>query len=183
MSDGPGQPPSPLEGGQDSIQALYDRVYAELRKLARRQMRHASDSTLQTTEVIHEAYVRLHGQVELGINDRTHFFALSARAMRQVLIDHFRRRSAQKRGGGVPVLPLEEGLIPTGERGTVLLELDAALERLAEVSPRLAEIVEYKFFGGMTEVEISELLALSPRTVRNDWRKAKAWLARELQQA
>lgn len=180
MAEIPEQPTGPLGGDQASIRALYDRVYSELRMLARRQMRYARDSTLQTTEVIHEAYVRLQGQEELGISNRTHFFALSARAMRQVLIDHFRRRKAQKRGGGAPVLPLDEGLVPTGERGAVLLELDEALERLAEVSPRLAEIVEYKFFGGMTEAEIGELLGLCPRTVRNDWRKAKAWLALEL---
>jgi RNA polymerase sigma factor (TIGR02999 family) len=103
--------------------------------------------------------------------------------MRQVLVDHFRRRQAQKRGGGAPVLPLDEGLVPTGERGAVLLDLDEALARLSEVSPRLAEIVEYKFFGGMTEAEIGELLELSPRTVRNDWRKAKAWLSLELERS
>lgn len=169
-----------LGGDRGAVEELYDQAYSELRMLARRQLRREPGGTLQTTEVIHEAYVRLHERVELGLNDKTHFFALSARAMRRVLIDHFRNRKAQKRGGGTPNLPLEEGLIPTGERGEVLLNLDEALDGLAAVSERLAQIVEYKFFGGMTEGEIGEILGVSDRTVRNDWRKAKAWLTREM---
>jgi RNA polymerase sigma factor (TIGR02999 family) len=103
--------------------------------------------------------------------------------MRQVLVDHFRRRSAIKRGGGDAPLSLDEGLVPVAERGRVLLDLDHALEQLAGLNPRLARVVELKFFGGMTEEEIALALGLSVRTVRNDWRKAKAWLARELASA
>ena len=169
-------------GDRGAVEALYEKAYAELRMLARRQLRREPGSTLQTTEVVHEAYVRLQDRIELGgIHGRTHFFALSARAMRRVLIDYFRNRKAQKRGGGAPVLSLEEGLISAEQRGEVLLRLDEALDGLAEVSPRLAQTVEYKFFGGMTEKEIGELHGRSTRTVRNDWRKAKAWLNRELQ--
>ncbi len=170
-----------LGADRGSVESVYEQAYAELRLLARRQLRREPGSTLQTTEVIHEAYVRLQERIELGsINGRTHFFALSARAMRRVLIDYFRQRKAQKRGGGSPVLPLEEGLVPAEQRGEVLLQLDEALDSLAELSPRLAQTVECKFFGGMTEDEIGELTGRSGRTVRNDWRKAKAWLHREL---
>ncbi len=169
-----------LGGDRAAVEALYEQAYMELRVLARRQLRRAPGSTLQTTEVIHEAYVRLRDRIHLGVNDKTHFMALSARAMRRVLIDYFRNRKAQKRGGGALVLPLDEGLVPVEERGEVLLRLDEALDGLAEVSPRLVQTVEYKFFGGMTEEEIGELHGRSARTVRNDWRKAKAWLNREL---
>lgn len=170
-------------GDEAALETLYREVYQELRRLARGQLNRLRGGSLQTTELVHEAYLRLCPQLELGVEDRAHFFAISARAMRQVLVDHFRRRSAIKRGGGDPPLSLDEGLVPVAERGRVLLDLDHALEQLAGLNPRLARVVELKFFGGMTEEEIALALGLSVRTVRNDWRKAKAWLARELASA
>ncbi len=167
-------------GDEAALEVLYPQVYQELRKLARRQLDRLKGGTLQTTELVHEAYLRLCDQTKVGASDRVHFFAISARAMRQVLIDHFRRRQAVKRSSNDRALTLDEGLIPVAERGRVLLDLDHALEQLAELSPRLARVVELKFFGGMTEDEIGIALDLSARTVRNDWRKAKAWLSREL---
>ena len=169
-----------LGGDRRAVEALYERAYAELRRLARRQMAREPGSTLQTTEVIHEAYVRLHDRLTEGLNDRTHFFALSARAMRRVLIDTFRNRKALKRGGGAPKLSLDEGLVAADERGELLMQLDEALDELNRLDERLARVVEFKFFGGLTEREIGQLMERSERTVRNDWRKAKAWLSREL---
>lgn len=168
------------EGDPEALEALYQQVYAELRRLARCQLRRESGGTLHTTEVVHEAYLRLCDHIQMGFNDRAHFFALSARAMRHVLIDHFRNRKAQKRGGGIKPLALDEGLVPVDERGEVILAVSEALERLNTLNPRLGEVVEYKFFGGMTEGEIGAVLDVSSRTVRSDWRKAKAWLSREL---
>lgn len=168
------------DGDPAALEALYGQVYQELRVLARRQLNRLRGGPLQTTEVVHEAYLRLCGRVELGIEDRAHFFAISARAMRQVLIDHFRSQRALKRGGDQRPLSLDEGKVPIEERGRVLLDLDEALEALAALDGRLAHVVELKFFGGMTEDEIGVELGVSARTVRNDWRKAKAWLSREL---
>ena len=170
-------------GDAAALEELYGQVYEELRTLARRQLRRLRGGPLQTTEVVNEAYLRLCKQVELGVEDRAHFWAISAQAMRRVLIDHFRSRSAQKRGGTDCPLTLDEGRVPVADRGAVLLDLDEALERLAVMSPRLARVVELKFFGGMTEKEIGVALEVSERTVRGDWRKAKAWLSRELSES
>jgi RNA polymerase sigma factor (TIGR02999 family) len=170
-------------GDEAAIDELYQSVYQELRVSARQQLNRLHGGPLQTTEVVHEAYLRLCKQVELGVEDRVHFYVVSARVMRQVLIDHFRSRSAVKRGGSERPLTLDEARIPIEGRGQVLLDLDDALERLAELSPRLARVVELKFFGGMTEDEIGVALEISARTVRNDWRKARAWLSRELAEA
>ncbi|MDH3404598.1 MAG: ECF-type sigma factor [Acidobacteriota bacterium] len=167
-------------GDEAALEALYGQVYDELRTLARRQLRRLRGGPLQTTEVVNEAYLRLCKQVELGVKDRAHFYAVSARAMRQVLIDHFRSRNAEKRGGSERALTLDEGRVPVAERGAVLLDLDEALQRLATLDPRLARVVELKFFGGMTESQIGLALEVSERTVRGDWRKAKAWLSRAL---
>ncbi len=167
-------------GSEAAIEGLYGRVYDELRRLARRQINRLRGGPLQTTEVVHEAYLRLCKQVELGVEDRAHFYAISAQAMRRVLIDHFRGRQAKRRGGSERPLTLDEGRIPIEGRGAVLLDLDEALERLAAMSPRLARVVELKFFGGMTEKEIGVALGVSERTVRGDWRKAKGWLSREM---
>jgi len=170
-------------GDEAAIDELYEGVYQELRNLARKQLNRLHGGPLQTTEVVHEAYLRLCKQVELGVEDRVHFYVVSARVMRQVLIDHFRSRSAMKRGGKERPLTLDEARVPIEGRGQVLLDLDDALKRLAELSQRLARVVELKFFGGMTEDEIGVALEISARTVRNDWRKARAWLSRELAEA
>ncbi len=171
------------DGDEAALARLYGLVYDELRRLAQRQLNRLRGGTLQTTEVVHEAYLRLCDRTPLGVSDRVHFYAISARAMRQVLIDRFRSRRAAKRGGNERPISLEEGQVPVEDRGQTLLDLDEALERLAKLNPRLARVVELKFFGGMTGEEIGTVLEVSPRTVRSDWRKAKAWLSQELASA
>ena len=169
------------QGRTPARDRLFAAAYPELRQLARAQLRrHASGSTLHTTALVHEAYLKLFDQTQLAQGDRVQFFGIAARAMRQILVDHYRRTTAKKRGGDLERFDLDEQEIPAGMRGEMLLALDEALDRLEAVSPRLAQVVESRFFGGMTEKEIAELMEVSDRTVRNDWRKAKAWLAREL---
>lgn len=170
-------------GDDDARDALFERLYEPLRGLARVQIPRHSTRTLDTTELVHEAYLKLVDADRLSVADRAHFFAVSARVMRQVLVDRFRKREAAKRGGSLPKIALDEGRLPVGGRGEVLLALDEALGRLTELDPRAGRIVELKFFGGMTETEIAEALGVSVRTVSGDWRKAKAWLARELEAA
>ncbi|MDH3254060.1 MAG: ECF-type sigma factor [Acidobacteriota bacterium] len=167
-------------GDREAWSTLFDHVYAELRRIARRQLRRQQGGTLDTTELVHDAYLKLFGTGSRSAQNRAHFFALAARAMRQVLVDHFRHRRAKKRGGTVVTLDL--GSVKgkdTGHEGTVLA-VDQALNRLSEMDPRLGRVVECKFFGGMTQCEIGQALGISERTVRSDWRSAKAWLAREL---
>jgi RNA polymerase sigma factor (TIGR02999 family) len=160
---------------------LFDAAYEELRQLARAQRwRHASDSTLQTTALVHEAYVKLFDRTALTDGDRTRFFGIAARAMRQVLVDHYRRSSAAKRGGDAVHVDLEDQQIPVDGNADLLLSMDQALSRLETINARWARVVESRFFGGMTEEEIAEGLGVSVRTVRNDWRKARAWLAKEM---
>lgn len=169
------------EGEAGALDALFGAVYDELREIAHFQLQRQQPSeTLNTTALVHEVYLKLFDQSRVRVQDRSHFLALSARAMRQILVDYFRRRQAQKRGGGCPVLSLQEGQVPIEARGDVLLALDEALTRLTTLNERLGRVVEYKFFGGMTEEEIASVLDLTPRTVRSDWRKAKMWLTREL---
>jgi RNA polymerase sigma factor (TIGR02999 family) len=169
-------------GGDEAVGALFEHLYPELRALAHGQLRRqGQDGTLATTALVHEAYLKLCDHRRLDASDRSHFFALSARVMRQVLVDHFRARSALKRGGGSVPESLHDGSGAAEHRGETLLALDEALTRLEALDPRLARVVEWKFFGGMTQEEIGDVLGLSPRTVRNDWRKAKAWLGYELE--
>ena len=169
------------DGRSPARDRLFAAAYPELRRLARAQLRqHASGSTLHTTALVHEAYLKLFDQTQLASGDRVKFFGIAARAMRQILVDHYRRAAALKRGGGADHLDLDDQQIPAAMRGDLLLALDEALDRLETISPRLATVVESRFFGGMTEEEIAELLGVTDRTVRNDWRKAKAWLATEL---
>jgi RNA polymerase sigma factor (TIGR02999 family) len=169
------------EGEAGALDELFGAVYDELREIAHFQLqRQQPGETLNTTALVHEAYLKLFDQSRVSVQDRSHFLALSARAMRQILVDYFRRRQAQKRGSGRPVLSLQEGQVPIEARGDVLLALDEALTRLTALNERLGHIVEYKFFGGMTEEEIASVFDLTPRTVRSDWRKAKMWLTREL---
>ena len=171
------------QGGDESaLDQLYAQVYDELRRLARSQLRKKPGAVLRTTTLVHEAYIKLVDQSRVSVKNRGHFFALSARAMRQILVDHFRRDSAGNRGGKQAALQLDEGNVPVAERGDAVLAVDEALTRLAELNDRLSRVVEYRFFGGMTQEQVADYLELSERTVRSDWLKAKAWLARELVQ-
>jgi len=168
-------------GDEPARAELFERLYEPLRELAHHQLRRGPSGQLVTTELVHEAYLKLCDASRLSVRDRSHFFALSARAMRQIVVDHFRARAADKRGGGRPPLPLDDASIPATARGEVVLALDDALGRLTLLSERTGQVVELKFFGGMTEPEIADELAVSVRTVSNEWRQARAWLTRELE--
>jgi len=172
-----------IQGGDRAASdRLFERVYGELRKIARRQLRAVPQAeTLSTTALVHEAYLKLSGSARWSTRDRFHFFALTAQAMRQVLIDHARKRTRQKRGGRAIALTLEEVELPVAERAAELVALDAALEKLAGTDPELARLVEWRFFGGLSVEEIAELLAVSDRTVKRHWRLARAFLFQELQ--
>ena len=169
-----------LARGGDKLASdrLFAAVYADLHRLAARQV-HGNAAGLRTTSLVHEAYFKLARPDALGVNDREHFFAVAARAMRQLAIDHARQRAAGKRGGGAPALALEdvpELELPALARDVDLLALDAALARLAQVDARLLELVEMRFFGGLELAEIAALSGRSERTLKRDWRKARAFL-------
>lgn len=158
----------------------FDAVYGELRHLAESMLRRYGPSdTLNTTALIHEAYLKLHGYSE-SIKNRTHFFALAARAMRFVLVDYARSHRAFRRGGPGRPLTLQTGHGTADLRAEEVLALDEALTRLAAERPRLARIVELRFFGGLTYEEIAEAMGMSARTVKRDWALARAWLHRSV---
>lgn len=165
------------------VDNLVPRLYAELRRLAHLQLRgERPNHTLGTTALVHESYLRLIRQSSIDWNDTNHFLALTARTMRRVLIDYARRRNAQKRGGAREHVCFDDSLHGSDDRTTLLLTLDQALEKLSQRDERLAKVVELRFFGGLTEKEIARVLDISPRTVRRDWRKARAWLALSLEE-
>lgn len=169
------------QGDEDAARQLWQATYDDLREIAHRELlRRHTGETLQTTALVNEAYLKLVNQQEVGWHDRVHFFSVAATAMRHIIVDYARQRSRKKRGGGVRPLPLNETVLAAEAQADTFLALDRALNRLATLNERLAEIVEYRFFGGMTEEEIAALYGVSERTVRRDWRKAKAWLAAAL---
>lgn len=165
--------------------AAFDRlapiVYTELRRLARRYMaRERREHTLQPTALVHEAYMRLAGLQDLEWKNRVHFYAISAQVMRRVLVDFARSRDRQKRGGICPRLSLEDCVELGQQHDAALIALDDALAALASVDARKCQVVEMKFFGGLSAEEIAELLQVSEETVLRDWKLAKLWLLREL---
>jgi RNA polymerase sigma factor (TIGR02999 family) len=169
------------DGDETALQRLMPLVYSELRRLAERYMgRERTGHTLQTTALINETYLRLVGARDVHWQNRAHFYAVSAAAMRRILVDFARARKNLKRGGGARPVPLDEQVLAGLTRSADLLALDEALERLAALSPRQGRVVELRYFGGMTEQEVAEVLDVSSRTVRNDWQLARAWLHREL---
>jgi RNA polymerase sigma factor (TIGR02999 family) len=136
--------------------------------------------TLQTTALVHEAYLRLVRDASLSFENRAHFLGIAARAMRQVLIDRARARDAQKRGGAEVRIPLDEATLPAPDAGVPVEDLDRALERLAAVSPRASRVVELRFFGGLSVDEAAAAMNLSPATVKREWVLARAWLHRDM---
>jgi RNA polymerase sigma factor (TIGR02999 family) len=169
------------EGDEVALEELFPVVYRELRALAAGRFRSERPGhTLQPTALVHEAYLRLVRQEPGRVANRTHFFALAAKAMRQVLIDHARRRNAEKRLAERNRITFVEGLLATEADRLDLEALDDALRALAEFRPRAARIVELRFFGGLTLDEAAEILDLSPATVGRDWTAAKLWLQAEL---
>jgi RNA polymerase sigma factor (TIGR02999 family) len=168
-------------GDRGASDRLFEAVYAELRRIARRQRAATAPSaTLSTTALVHEAYLKLSGEARWSVEDRRHFFALAARAMRHVLVDHVRRRGRLKRGGGAVALELEAEEVAAPDRGEELVALDEALDRLESVEPELAQLVEWRFFAGLSVEEIAELTGVSDRTVKRRWRAARAFLYQDL---
>lgn len=169
------------KGDKNALDSLMPFVYGELRRLARYYMhQERADHTLQTTALVNEAYIRLIGQQEPGWQSRAHFFAIAARVMRQVLIDHARSRIREKRGGRAMKLSLEHAATLSDERAAEYVALDDALKGLEAIDPRKSRVVELRFFGGLSEEESAEVLGVSSRTVRRDWNLAQAWLYREM---
>ncbi len=168
-------------GDERAFDEAYAAVYEEIRKVARwqRRQRHAGE-TLSTTALVHEAYVKLAGPVRLGLQNHHHLIALAARAMRQILVDAARARLSAKRGGGVMGVELDEREIAIPALAEELVALDRALERLEASDPRLARLVEWRYFGGMTDGELARALGRDERTIRRDWEKARAFLVRDL---
>ena len=165
----------------ESLDRLAPLVYQELHRIAGRLMaRERPNHTLQPTALINEVYVRLVETEQANWNDRAHFFALCARAMRRILVDHARSRRSSKRGGGDICIALKEGLVSGQPPDRNLLELDNALKQLAELDPRKSQVIELRFFGGLSLEETAEALNISPKTVERDWKMAKLWLLREL---
>lgn len=151
-------------------------MYAQLRAIAGRYLQGQRDHTLQPTALVNEAYLKLDGRDTASFENREHFMAVAARAMRQILVDHARRKTAEKRGGGAIRTTLSKLSVDDQDKAMDVLAIDEALTRLSELNPRHAQVVELKFFGGMTTPELARALDVSVATVERDWMKARAWL-------
>ena len=172
------------QGDDAALAELTPLVYEELRRLAHHFMEgQRPDHTLQTTALVNEAYLRLADQTNSNWQSRAHFFAVAARAMRQILVSYARSNRAQKRGGGGARIELNEAAIVSPEESKEIVDLHEALERLATLDSRKAQVVELKYFGGLNYDEMAEVLKISPVTVRRDWEFARAWLHTELHNA
>jgi len=168
-------------GSQDAVEQLFPIVYEELRRLAHRYMRRERPGhTLQTTAVVHEAYLRLIDQKHVQWQNRAHFYAIAAQMMRRILITHAQSHAYAKRGGGTLKVSLDEAAILSQTRAGELIALDEALKSLTAIDARRSQVVELRFFGGLSNEEIAEVLKISPNTVIRDWNVAKAWLYREM---
>ena len=169
------------QGDQTALQKLTPLVYEELRRLAHRYMEgQPPDHALQTTALVHEAYLRLVDQSRPSFTNRSHFFAVAATAMRQILVDYARTAQRQRRGAGASKVELDEAAVISPEQSEAILDLNDALERLASLDSRAACGVELRYFGGLNQDEIAEVLKISTVTVRRDWVFSKAWLYQEL---
>jgi RNA polymerase sigma factor (TIGR02999 family) len=168
-------------GDRRAFEALLPMVYAELRRIAARQLRRERDGhTLQPTALVHEAYLRLVAQHSVDWHGRAHFYGVAAQVMRRILVDHARRQAATKRGNGAQRVSIEEAAETAAVTQIPVLRLDHALGRLEKLDPGLARIVELRAFGGLTIDEAAHVLNVSPTTAKRDWRTAKAWLTNEL---
>jgi RNA polymerase sigma factor (TIGR02999 family) len=168
-------------GNTEAVTRLTELVYDELHRIASRVMNgERRDHTLQATVLVHEAYIQLTNREEQSWQNRAHFFAVAAQLMRRILIDHARARHAAKRGGRQIKVQIDDIAVVSDDHCDEMIIIDEALVRLSECDERLCRVVELKFFGGLTEDEIAEVLSISPRTVKRDWKVAKAWLHGEL---
>ena len=169
------------EGDAQAFERLLPLIYDDLRRVARGQLRSGGrGQTLDTIGLVHEAYLKMVDQTRASFNDRSHFLAVAAHAMRQVVIGYARKRSAEKRGGGQRPVTLDEGRIAIDDQAEEVLAIDQALTRLAAKNERLARVVECRFFAGLGEEETAEALGVSLRTAQREWMRAKAWLREEL---
>ncbi len=183
MSESTGEVTRLLEdwraGDEDAVNVLFPLVYRELRRLARGQrFRHPRQESLATTALVHEAYLKLVGAEGRPYENRGHFMAIAAKAMRQILVDQARKRSSQKRGGRLHHAELDEERVPVSQRAEELISLDEALTKLETLDPRMSRVVELRFFGGLSVEEAAESLEVSPATIKREWRKARAFLHR-----
>jgi len=169
------------DGDANALDQLLPLVYDELRRLAQSYLRKENvGHTLQSTALVHEAYLRLIDQRNVSWQNRSHFFGIAAQMMRRVLVDHARAHNAAKRGSGGIKVTLEEGLVAAEQRDVNVIALDGALNKLAEIDPQQSRIVELRFFAGLSIEDTAELLKISPATVKRDWAMAKAWLYGEM---
>jgi RNA polymerase sigma factor (TIGR02999 family) len=160
---------------------LFPKVYSELHKMAARYLRQERQGhTLQATALVNEVYLKLTAQSQPSWENRAHFFGVAAQAMRRILVDHARKKGAVKRGNGIPLSALDEGLTVSPEQCALIRDLDEALNNLEKLSPRQVKVVELRFFAGMNEEEIGAALGISSRTVKRDWTMARAWLFSQL---
>jgi RNA polymerase sigma factor (TIGR02999 family) len=171
-------------GDKEALQALLPLVYDELRRLARHHLQgERAGHTLQSAALVHEAYLRLMDQEPPRLDNRAHFFALASHVMRQILVDYARRHHAAKRGANILTLTLDEAIALPEQRNLPLVELDDAMNGLAALDARQCHIVELRFFGGLSIDEISQVLGVSPATIKREWTSARAWLYREMDRA
>ena len=186
--DGPGEITRLLgelkSGDKTAESRLLEVVYPELRRIARGYLsRESCGHTLQPTALVNEVYLQLAGQMDKDWQNRSHFFAVAAQSMRRILVDYARSKKAAKREGNRQKLQLTDALAVTDDRLDEILSIDTALDRLAEFDPRGSKVVVLRFFGGMSEAEVAQVLQVAPRTIRRDWNVAKAWLHGELAKA
>ena len=168
-------------GDKAALDKLMPLIHEELRRLAHNYMsRERPDHTLQTTALVNEAYLRLVNRKDVHWQNRTHFFAIAATSMRNILVDHARSHAYAKRGGGAHKTELDEAMVASQKRAAEVLALDDVLKEFAQVDPRQSRIVELRFFGGLTIEETAEVLGLSPATIKREWSTAKAWLYHQL---
>jgi RNA polymerase sigma factor (TIGR02999 family) len=168
-------------GNSEVVNALLPLIYSELHGMAENQLRRERrDHTLSATALVHEAYLKLVDQSRVTWQNRAHFLGVASQAMRRILINYAQQRKAQKRGGDMIATTFDDDLLPRETRAEQLIDLDEALNRLKELDARQAQVVEYRFFGGLTHEEIAEVLGISVPTVQRDWRVARAWLSKEL---
>ncbi len=172
------------KGDEFALERLMPLVYDELRRMARAYMRRQpSGHTFQTTELIHEAYLKLAKQDERNWQNRAHFFGVAAQAMRHILVDYARSKQSQKRGGWQERITIADNLVVSSDKSKEMVELDDALNNLTALDERKGRVVELKYFGGLTHEEIAEVLKISIETVKRDWRFSRTWLLRELADA
>lgn len=171
------------EGDKGAAEKLFPLVYDELKRQAGNYLRRERvDHTLQPTALVHEAYLRMIDQTVLSAENRSHFFGIASRVMRQILVDHARQHNAEKRGGAAQRFSIEDIDVLPEQSAADLLELDEALQKLEAIDERKCRVVDMRFFGGLKESEIAEILGVTEKTVRRDWQFAKLWLFRELSQ-